>query len=289
MNTTATSHGAAPGPAAARLLEVQDLRISFVQYERGLRRRVVTALSGMDLAADAGELVALVGASGAGKSLLAHAVLGLLPPNVRESGTVRFDGRVVPPAQRSRLAGRDAVLLPQAVTYLDPVAPVGRQVARSARLAGHRDARGAAEQALQRRGLGPEVMRRFPHELSGGMTRRVLFAMATMRRPRLIFADEPTPGLPAPDVRAILAELRELADDGTAVVLITHELRAAIEVADRVVIADQGRTVDSLDPAAFDDDGAGLSGYSRQLWEALPGNGFRVPSDPLSDPAQVRR
>jgi peptide/nickel transport system ATP-binding protein len=264
----------------APLLRIADLAVSFVQYERGLHRRVVTALAGMDLRADAGEVVALVGASGAGKSLLAHAVLGLLPPNVQESGTVVFDGVVADQDTRRRLAGCEIMLLPQSVTFLDPVAPIGRQVRRSARLAGLADPRRAAAEALERRGLGPDVLRRYPHELSGGMIRRVLVAMATMSRPRLIFADEPTPGLQPVAARAILAEFRELADSGCAVVLITHELRGALEIADRIVICHDGRTIEVAGPQSFSGDGSRLAHpHSRALWQALPDNGFRVATE----------
>jgi peptide/nickel transport system ATP-binding protein len=231
----------------------------------------------MDLTAAAGEVVALVGASGAGKSLLAHAVLGLLPPNAVERGEVLLDGARLDPAGRRRHAGRGLTLLPQAVSFLDPVRPIGRQVRRSAELAGHPDPRRAAAEALERRGLGPEVLRRYPHELSGGMARRVLVAMATMSDPRVLLADEPTTGLPPADVRATLLGFRAMADGGGTVVLITHELRAALEVADRVVICREGRTVDVADPAGFSGDGAALAHpYTRALWQALPGNGFSV-------------
>ncbi|QFZ24368.1 ABC transporter ATP-binding protein [Saccharothrix syringae] len=235
----------------------------------------------MDLTADRGELVALVGASGAGKSLLAHAVLGMLPPNARESGEVRFDGVALGPAARRARAGRGTALLPQAVTFLDPVAPVGRQVRRSAELARRPDPRAAARAALADRGLGPEVGRRHPHELSGGMVRRVLAAMAMMGDPELVLADEPTPGLPPDAVRAVLDGLRRTADEGRAVVLITHDLPAALGVADRVVICHDGRTVDEARPADFRGDGAALSHpYTRALWRALPANGFHLPEDP---------
>ncbi|SEM11097.1 peptide/nickel transport system ATP-binding protein [Blastococcus sp. DSM 46786] len=261
------------------LLEVRGLEVDFVQYERGLRRRTVTALAGMDLTAAAGEVVALVGASGAGKSLLAHAVLGLLPPNAVERGTVAYDGVHLDPEGRRRLAGRGIALLPQSVGFLDPLSRVGRQVRRSARLAGHPDPRRAAEEALARRGLGPEVLRLHPHELSGGMARRVLVAMATMSRTRVLVADEPTTGLPAATVATTLAEFRAMADEGCAVVLITHELVAALAVADRVVICRDGRTVDVADPRAFTGDGSSLRHpYTRSLWQALPANGFRVPT-----------
>ncbi|WP_212719657.1 ATP-binding cassette domain-containing protein [Blastococcus sp. CCUG 61487] len=259
------------------VLEVRGLEVDFVQYERGLRRRVVRALTGMDLSAAPGEIVALVGASGAGKSLLAHAVLGLLPPNAVERGVVALDGQPLEPAARRRHAGHDLTLLPQAASFLDPVSSVGRQVRRSAELAGRPDPRAAAAAALERRGLGREVLRLYPHELSGGMARRVLLAMATLHEPRVLLADEPTTGLPADVVRTTLAEFRAMADGGCAVVLITHELRAAVAVADRVVIARDGRTLDTADPAAFTGDGAALAHpYTRALWQALPGNGFSV-------------
>ncbi|MGY1744162.1 ATP-binding cassette domain-containing protein [Blastococcus sp. SYSU D00695] len=261
------------------LLEVRGLEVDFVQYERGLRRRVVPALAGMDLTAAPGELVALVGASGAGKSLLAHAVLGLLPPNAVERGTVLVDGVALDAAGRRRLAGRETALLPQSASALDPLSRVGAQLRRAARLAGRPDPRRAAADALARRGLGEEVLRRYPHELSGGMARRVLLAVVAMGRPRLVVADEPTTGLPADGVRAALAGFRATADEGRAVVLVTHELQAVLDVADRVVICDGGRTVDTVVPAAFAGDGAGLHPRTRALWQALPVNGFRVPAE----------
>ncbi|MEV8376469.1 ATP-binding cassette domain-containing protein [Kribbella sp. NPDC056861] len=262
------------------LLSIKELTVSFVQYERGLRRREVVALAGMDLTAERGQVVALVGASGAGKTLLAHAVLGLLPPNAAETGSITYDGTVIDSAARKQLAGREIALLPQSVDYLDPVATIGRQVRRSAQLAGHDNPQRVAATALADRSLGPEVLGRYPHELSGGMIRRVLVTMATMGDPHLIIADEPTPGLPPADVAGVLREFRALADGGRAVVLITHELRGALEVADTVVICRDGRTIDTAPPAAFTDEGAALlNPYTRALWRALPGNGFHLPEE----------
>ena len=259
------------------MITISDLRVTFTQYTRGLRRREIVALAGMDLTADRGQVVALVGASGAGKTLLAHAVLGMLPPNASESGVITYDGTVVGPAARRRLAGKEIALLPQSVDYLDPLATVGRQVRRSAQLAGVEQAARRAAAALEARGLGPEVLRQYPHELSGGMIRRVLVIMATMGDPHLVLADEPTPGLPAADVTAVLADFRAMADAGRAVVLITHELQGALEIADTVVICHDGRTVETAEPAAFAE--ARLEHpYAQALWRALPANGFQVPS-----------
>jgi peptide/nickel transport system ATP-binding protein len=171
-------------------------------------------------------------------------------------------------------------LLPQSVSYLDPLRDVGHQLRRAAQLAGRADAAAAAADALAARDLAPAVARRRPHELSGGMARRVLDAVATMGSPRLLFADEPTPGLHADVATAALGRLRAMADGGTAVVLITHDLPAALRVADRVVVCRAGRTVEDAPTAAFTGDGADLAtDYARALWRALPANGFRRDRD----------
>ncbi|WP_262347551.1 ATP-binding cassette domain-containing protein [Nocardioides dongxiaopingii] len=266
--------------SAGPLLSVRDLRIAFAQHDRGLRRRTVVAVDGMDVDVAAGELVALVGASGAGKSLLAHAVLGLLPGNAREGGVVRWRGTPVDAAARRRLAGTEIALLPQSLTHLDPTATVGAQVRRSARLAGVAEPRAAARRALGERGLDPDVLDRHPHELSGGMGRRVLAAMALLGSPALVVADEPTPGLAADGVRAELDRLRAVADEGRGVLLITHELTGALLVADRVVVARAGRTLERAPVTAFSGTGEELAHpYSRALWRALPANGFHLPAD----------
>jgi peptide/nickel transport system ATP-binding protein len=254
------------------LLDVENLRIWFRQYDRGLRRRTVVAVDGMDLSVAAGEVVALVGASGAGKSLLAHGVLGLLPPNAHQEGVVRWRGEPLPPRERAALAGRTVALLPQTLTALDPTATVRAQARRSATVLGRAPADGIAAVRAER--LDQAVDRRYPHQLSGGMGRRVLTAMALLGDPDLVIADEPTPGLAAPDVTRVLRRLRAMADDdGRGVLLITHDISAAVEVADRVVVCRAGRTVDEAPAAAFTGTGVALEHpYTRALWEALPEN-----------------
>lgn len=262
------------------LLHVEDLSIAFVQHDRGLRRRVVEAVRGMSVSVSAGEVVALVGASGAGKSLLGHAVLGMLPAHAREAGAVAWRGRPVDVRRRRELAGRQIALLPQAVGHLDPTATVRAQVRRSARLAGAPDPARAARGALDSAGLDAGVDRRYPHELSGGMARRVLSAMALLGDPALVIADEPTPGLHPEAVAAVLDRLRAIADAGAGVLLITHDLGPALAVADRVVVCDRGRTLEQVPAGAFAGDGEDLAHpYTRALWHALPVNGLRLPDD----------
>lgn len=257
------------------LLDVAGLSVTFVQYAQGLRRRHLQVVTDLDLRVDAGELVAIVGASGSGKSLLAHALLGLLPDNARERGTVRFDGATLSHPDRARLRGSAIALIPQTVASLDPMATVGSQVRRAAALAGRSDPVTAAATALTERRLDPSVEHRYPHELSGGMARRVITAIALIGKPRLVIADEPTPGLHPEIVAEALGTLRNLADDGAAVALITHDLEAALQVADRVAVFYAGTTVEVAPVDAFSMDGVHLHHpYSRALWRALPRNGF---------------
>ncbi|WP_309136341.1 ATP-binding cassette domain-containing protein [Nocardioides campestrisoli] len=292
VETPAETPAGAPDqpPAEPRtpLLQVEDLVIAFQQYDRGLRRRVVTAVAGMSLDVHAGEVVALVGASGAGKSLLGHAVLGLLPPNAHEQGRIRWRGDEVDLPARRALAGRQTALLPQSLTHLDPSATVGAQARRSARLLGasRREARVRAREAVREQGLADDVLSLYPHQLSGGMGRRVLTALALMGDPALVVADEPTPGLGPDQVAAVLDRLHRIAQAGSGVLLITHELGPALRVADRVVVARRGRTVEHAPAAAFAGDGSLLTHpYSRALWRALPQNDFAV--DPTVDAETV--
>lgn len=261
--------------AAPPLLSVEDVSITFVQYEAGLRRRRLDVVTGLDLQVRAGELVSVVGASGSGKSLLAHAILGLLPSNAREGGRIDYDGAPLDAGRRRRLRGSEIALIPQSVTYLDPLARAGAQARRAAELAGTVDPPAAARAAFERLGLDPAVDERFPHELSGGMARRVIAATATIGRPRLVLADEPTPGLHPEAVTETLQGLRRTADRGAAVVLITHDLLRALEVSDRVAVFYAGSTVESAPVSSFAGDGSALRHpYTRALWAALPHHGF---------------
>lgn len=259
------------------LLDIQGLQIAF-QRQRGVwQREWLEPVRGIDLALRAGELVALVGASGAGKSLLAHALLGILPGNAHVRGSMAFDGEPLTPARLARLRGHDVALVPQAVTFLDPMARAGRQVRWAARAARRDDSPAAADVALQRYGLAPMAGALYPHQLSGGMARRVLTAMATVAQARLLIADEPTPGLD-PEVSALaLRHLRGLADGGRGVIVITHDLPAVLPHADRLVILDGGRSIETTTPEYFFA-GRLQQPFSRALRDAMPGLGFQLPT-----------
>ncbi|MCI9310875.1 MAG: ABC transporter ATP-binding protein, partial [Lawsonibacter sp.] len=201
------------------ILSVEHLSVTFTRYGRGLNRVELNPIRDLSLAVEPGRVTAVVGESGSGKSLLAHAVFYLLPQNARVGGTLRYDGAPLTRERAEALRGREIALIPQGVTWLDPMMKVGDQLRRGR---GGREARNSCRAALERYGLGLEVEELYPFQLSGGMARRVLIACAVADRPRLIVADEPTPGL---DIRAagrVLGHFRELAEEGAGVLFITH-------------------------------------------------------------------
>ena len=252
------------------ILQVDRLSISFTQYGRGLRRRTLPVIRDLSLSLLPGQVTAVVGSSGSGKSLLAHAILGLLPYNSRAEGTLLYRGEPLTRRRAEALRGREIVLIPQGVTYLDPLRKVGPQVRR-----GRQDAAARAESRdiLARYGLGAETEDLYPFELSGGMARRVLIASAVAGHPRLIVADEPTPGLDARAAGRILGHFRELAEEGAGVLFITHDLELALTIAHRVLVLYAGETVEEAEAADFAA-GALRHPYTRALWAALPQNGF---------------
>lgn len=254
------------------LLEVERLSVTFARYGGGLRHHDVQTIAELTLTVEAGQVVAVVGASGSGKSLLAHALLGLLPDNARLSGTIRFAGERLDAKRAAALRGKAIALIPQSVTYLNPLMRVGRQVLSSAP---GPDPAAAQREIFARYRLDDQVERLYPFQLSGGMARRVLVATAAVGRPRLIVADEPTPGMQAEDVAETLRMFREFAEGGSGVLLITHDIEAAARASDRVAVLYAGMTVEIAAAADFAGDGARLRHpYSKALWRALPQNGF---------------
>lgn len=257
------------------MLSITNLSVTFTQYEQGLRRRHLTVISDLDLAVKAGEVVAVVGASGSGKSLLAHAILGILPENAALGGTMLFQGQPLTPQRCQQLRGKAIALIPQSVGYLDPLMRVGPQVQRVAQINGlpKEAARTVVKQTFARYDLPPQTERRYPFQVSGGMARRVLVSTAVVTQADLVIADEPTPGLHPDVVVETLNHLRELALGGRGVILITHDIEAALLVADRVAVFYAGTTVELASASDFST-GNLRHPYTQALWRSLPQNEF---------------
>ena len=238
------------------LLEVNDLHTHFISHDLNNRLRVAKALNGVSLSVDEGEIIGVVGETGAGKSLTAMSVMGLLQPPARiVSGSVRFAGKELvglPVDSLNRIRGTEMTMIVQSpLTSLDPLSRVGKQLVRAQRE--HRDvskeeAWKAGVQMLATVGI-PDAerrMRAWPHELSGGMAQRVLIAMALINGPRLIIADEPTTGLDVTVQAQILDLLRSLVRDrGMGAMIITHDLGVVAHYCTRMCVMFAGSIVEA--------------------------------------------
>ena len=255
------------------ILSVEHLMISFSQYERGWRKIQLPVIRDLSINIKGHEIVAVVGSSGSGKSLLAHAVMGLLPANASWKGRIAFKGEELTGKRVGELRGRQMVLVPQSVSYLDPLMKVGDQVRR-----GHKDgiSRARSREVLGRYGLGEDTEELYPFQLSGGMTRRVLISTAVMEKPELVIADEPTPGLHISAAKRVLSHFREIADRGAGVLLITHDLELALQVADRIVVFYTGTNVEEAAVSDFQKEERLRHPYTRALYRAMPSHGFEV-------------
>ncbi len=233
------------------LLRVDDVRVEF-----NTRRGRAMVLNGVSFEARAGETLCIVGESGCGKSMTALTVLGLVPqpPGRVSGGRVLFGDedllRASPERLRAVRGNRISMIFQEPMTSLNPVFTVGEQIAESLRLHAGLDRKAAHARAVEMlRQVGiPAPERRvdeYPHQLSGGMRQRVMIAMALACRPDILIADEPTTALDVTVQAQIFDLLRELqAERGTAIVLITHDMGAVAEMADRVIVMYAGRVIE---------------------------------------------
>jgi oligopeptide/dipeptide ABC transporter ATP-binding protein len=235
------------------LLSVEELRTWF-EGHGGVRR----AVDGVSFTLARGETLGLVGESGSGKSVTALSILGLVPPPGRVAGgRVLFAGRdllALPAGELRRLRGKElAMVFQEPMTALNPVYTVGEQIVETVRChlgLGAAAARVRALEMLAAVGIPAprERIDSWPHELSGGMRQRVLLAMAMCCEPALLLADEPTTALDVTVQAQILELVRDLQRrQGTAVLLITHDLGVVAESADRVCVMYAGRIVEQAD------------------------------------------
>ena len=253
------------------LLEIHDLSVSFRMYDHALEQHDLQVISDLHLTVRPGEVVAIAGSSGSGKSLLASAILGILPGNATVHGHLHYKGSQLTPERQAQLRGAEIALVPQSIAYLDPLMKVGKQAN------GHRKPRPTEKRRklFARFGLPEKTENLYPFQLSGGMARRVLVSTALITDAQLIIADEPTPGMSLDQAMEALKLFRTLADEGRGVILITHDIDLAFAFADRVAVFYAGTTVEIAPAADFRTGPEALRHpYSQALWRALPQNGF---------------
>jgi peptide/nickel transport system ATP-binding protein len=246
-------------------LVVRGLSLAFRMYEGAFSRRELCVISNLSVIVREGEIHAVAGASGSGKSLLAHAILGILPRNAIVGGEMLWFGQPMNSDLRRKLRGRELALVPQSVTYLDPLMKVGRQVT------GDRD---KMSEVFGKYGLSEDVAGKYPFQLSGGMARRILVSTAAIAGAKVIVADEPTPGLSPELAEAAMSGFRDLARGGAAVLLITHDIDLALRYADRISVFYAGTTVETAKASDFADEQLLRHPYSRAMWRAMPQHGF---------------
>ncbi|WP_240790122.1 ABC transporter ATP-binding protein [Roseomonas sp. HF4] len=255
-------------------------------------------LDGVDLTINRGEIMGLIGESGCGKTTLARAILGILPRNASriDGGDIRFEGRALLDLDEATLAaeirGRRIAYIPQdPFTAFNPVFTIGTQIADLMRFKSPLLREGGLSARERRRAdharvidllrqvqlPDPEgVLRKYPHEVSGGQRQRLMIAMALLPEPRLVIADEPTTALDVTVQAQILKLLKTLARDrGVAVLFTTHDLGTAYEICDRITVMYAGQEAEEAPVASFFDRPS--HPYTRKLLDSLPSseNGIR--------------
>ncbi|MDC9834917.1 MULTISPECIES: dipeptide ABC transporter ATP-binding protein [Rhizobium] len=260
------------------LLEIDGLHVAF-----DTPQGIVEAVSDLSLRIAPGEILALVGESGSGKSVTARALVGLAGPHAhvqaRKMVLAGHDGRPLDLLRQSQRAWREirgreiGFVLQDALVSLDPLRTVGREIAEpllAHRLAARSQVAARVSELLTRVGIADPELRaaQYPHELSGGLRQRALIASALAGEPRLLIADEPTTALDATVQQQVLSVFKGLARAGFGVLLITHDLAVAAQLADRVAVMQNGRVVES--GLAQDVLSAPQHAYTRRLLAAVP-------------------
>jgi peptide/nickel transport system ATP-binding protein len=261
-----------------KLLSVSNISISFIQYSTNLKQRELKVISDLTLDISSGEIVAVLGSSGSGKSLLAHGILGILPNNATLSGEMIYREELLNQQRKEKLRGDEIALIPQSVNYLDPLMKVSDQVI--GEYTGEADKKEKKEKQrkiFEKYGLDEKVDNLYPFQLSGGMARRVLISTALLSNPKLVIADEPTPGLDEKSIEETLNHLKQMASDGVGVLLITHDIDAALSVADKIAIFYAGYVIEVANVDDFSGNGENLiHPYTKALYHALPKTDFKL-------------
>ena len=260
------------------MLKFDRLAIDVAHYHWLGHKTWHPLLSNISLEVHPGELVALVGSSGEGKSLLLQSTLGLLPGNMRCRGEIVLDGQVLGDAGKVDQRGKTLCYVPQGVSALNPLIKIGPQLRRAAQLSGVKLGLGDVAEQLQRYNLQPGLVHEFPRTLSGGMAKRVLACCAALTHARYILADEITAWLDDEHACQLLTQLKGFCLQGRGILWVTHDLALAARFADRIAVLHQGELHETLSAQALRDNGG--SPWLRSLWAALPEQQFMARKEP---------
>ena len=257
----------------AKLLEIKDLE---VRYRSG--GRSVHAVNGVSLSVDRGEILGLVGETGAGKTTIAKSILRILPDHATQSvsGEILFDGEDLLKAKANRMTAirgyKISMIFQDPMTALNPIMPVNKQIAEGIALhmgVSKRESIEMANKMLETVGISADRGGEYPHQFSGGMKQRVVIAMALACRPDLLLADEPTTALDVTIQAQVLELIANLQKElHTAMILITHDLGVVAGVCDRVAVVYAGQILESGTKEEIFDHPA--HPYTKGLFGALP-------------------
>lgn len=251
------------------ILEVKNLNIGFNMYDKLLNQKLHQMVFDLNVTIKKGEILAIAGSSGSGKSLMAHAILGILPKNTVISAEIKFKNEIVDENRLSQLRGKEITFVPQSIAYLDPLMTIEDQLMRKD--INKQD----FFKVMDTLGFTKADLGKYPFQLSGGMARRVLIANTILSKADLIIADEPTPGLSLDLAIEVLNHFRNMANDGKGILLISHDIDLVCNIADRISIFYGGHILETLNTKDF------LKGekyirhpLTKAFWKALPQNDF---------------
>lgn len=251
------------------ILEVKNLNIGFNMYDKLLNQKLHQMVFDLNVTIKKGEILAIAGSSGSGKSLMAHAILGILPKNTVVSAEIKFKNEIVDENKLSQLRGKKITFVPQSIAYLDPLMTIEDQLMRKD--INKQD----FFKVMDTLGFTKADLGKYPFQLSGGMARRVLIANTILSKADLIIADEPTPGLSLDLAIEVLNHFRNMANDGKGILLISHDIDLVCNIADRMSIFYGGHILETLNTKDF------LKGekyirhpLTKAFWKALPQNDF---------------
>ena len=251
------------------ILEVKNLNIGFNMYDKLLNQKLYQMVFDLNVTIKKGEILAIAGSSGSGKSLMAHAILGILPKNTVVSAEIKFKNEIVDENRLSQLRGKEITFVPQSIAYLDPLMTIEDQLMRKD--INKQD----FFKVMDTLGFTKADLGKYPFQLSGGMARRVLIANTILSKADLIIADEPTPGLSLDLAIEVLNHFRNMANNGKGILLISHDIDLVCNIADRMSIFYGGHILETLNTKDF------LKGekyirhpLTKAFWRALPQNDF---------------